>query len=64
MCNRNEGFSKDARSDNVVFNEFQQTQYDRIKEIREEIRQRSRRFAEFRVKANRARDSNKPFAMA
>ena len=56
MCNRNEGFSKDARSDNVVFNEFQQTQYDRIKEIREEIRQRSRRFAEFRVKAKRRAD--------
>ena len=56
MWNGNEGFSKDARSDNVVFNEFQQTQYDRISEIREEIKQRSRRFAEFRANAKRRAD--------
>ena len=56
MWNGNEGFSKDARSDNVVFNEFQQTQYDRIREIRDEIKERSRRFAQFRANAKRRAD--------
>ena len=56
MCSRDEGVSKDGRSDNVVFNEFQQTQHDRIREIREEIRERSRRFAQFRATAKRRAD--------
>lgn len=43
-------------SDNTVFNEFQQAQYDRIREIKDEIKQRSRRFAEFRAKAKRRAD--------
>ena len=42
--------------DNVVFNEFQQTQYDRVREIKDEIRERSRRFAEFRANAKRRAD--------
>jgi hypothetical protein len=56
MWNGDEGFSKDERNGNVVFNEFQQTQYDRIREIREEIKERSRRFAEFRTNAKRRAD--------
>ena len=43
-------------SENVVFNEFQQTQYDRIREIKDEIKERSRRFAEFRANAKRRAD--------
>ena len=43
-------------SDNVVFNEFQQTQYDRIREIKDEIKERTRRFAEFRANAKRRAD--------
>lgn len=45
-----------ASSDNVVFDEFQQTQYDRIREIKDEIKERSRRFAEFRARARRRAD--------
>ena len=40
-------------SDNSVFEEFQQTQYDRISEIKEEIKERSRRFNEYRANAQR-----------
>lgn len=43
-------------SDNVVFNEFQQTQYDRIREIKDEIKKRARRFADFRANAKRRAD--------
>ena len=43
-------------SDNEIFNEYQQTQYDRISEIKEEIRTRARRFAEFRSDAKRRAD--------
>ena len=46
----------DGPSDNVVFNEFQQTQYDRIREIKDEIKERSRRFAAFRANAKRRAD--------
>lgn len=46
----------DGPSNNVVFNEFQQTQYDRIREIRDEIKERSSRFAEFRAKVKRRAD--------
>lgn len=45
-----------SSSGNVVFNEFQQTQYDRIREIKDEIKERSRRFAEFRANAKRRAD--------
>ena len=44
------------RCDNTVFNQFQQTQYDRIREIKDEIKARSRRFAEFRADAKRRAD--------
>lgn len=43
-------------SDNEVFNEYQQTQFDRIREIKEEIKDRSRRFADFRASARRRAD--------
>ncbi len=43
-------------NDNTVFNEFQQTQYDRIREIKDEIKERSRRFGEFRENAKRRAD--------
>lgn len=42
--------------DNVVFNEYQQTQYDRIREIKDEIKSRSKRFGEFRAAAKRRAD--------
>lgn len=41
---------------NVVFNEYQQTQFDRINEIKDEIRERSRRFNEYRTNAKRRAD--------
>lgn len=40
-------------SDNVVFNEYQQTQYDRISEIKNEIRERAKRFRDFSMQAKR-----------
>jgi hypothetical protein len=42
--------------DNVIFNEYQQTQYDRIREIKEEIKTRSGRFGKFRMNAKRRAD--------
>ena len=42
--------------DNVVFNEYQQTQYERIREIKDEIRNRARNFSEFRARARRRAD--------
>ncbi len=43
-------------TDNEVFNDYQQTQYDRIREIKDEIKERARRFAEFRSDAKRRAD--------
>ena len=43
-------------TDNQVFNEYQQTQYDRIREIKDEIKERARRFADFRADAKRRAD--------
>lgn len=45
-----------AGSDNIVFNEYQQTQYDRISEIKNEIRERARRFRDFSTDAKRRAD--------
>lgn len=56
MWGGNGGCSKEGHSDNPVFNEFQQTQYDRINEIKEEIKMRARRFADFRSSAKRRAD--------
>ena len=43
-------------SENVVFNEYQQTQYDRIREIKDEIRRRAQAFRDFRFDAKRRKD--------
>lgn len=43
-------------SDNIVFNEYQQTQYDRIREIKEEIKKRAEAFRSFRFDAKRRKD--------
>ena len=48
--------SRNDNSDNVVFNEYQQTQHDRIREIQEEIKERSSRFEKFRESAKRRAD--------
>jgi len=47
-----------AGSDNVIFNEYQQTQHDRIREIQDEIQGRAKRFAEFRMQARRRADED------
>jgi hypothetical protein len=43
-------------SDNIVFDEYQQTQYDRIREIKEEIKRRAEAFRAFRFDAKRRQD--------
>lgn len=45
-----------SSSDNIVFDEYQQTQYDRIAEIKNEIRERARRFRDFSLNARRRAD--------
>lgn len=50
-----DGFSN-GKSDNVVFNEYQQTQYDRIHELKEEIKSRAQRFKDYRANAKRHAD--------
>lgn len=45
-----------ADIDNVVFHDYQQTQYDRIREIKDEIKERAQRFADFRRDAKRRAD--------
>lgn len=44
---------EDSKGANSVFEEFQQTQYDRIVEIKEEIKSRARSFRDFRANAKR-----------
>lgn len=53
IWNRNDSFSRPDYSENDVFNEYQQTQFDRIHEIKEEIKARSRSFREFRENLKR-----------
>jgi len=43
-------------SNNVVFDDFQQTQYDRINEIKHEIKNRADRFKAFRDDVKRRQD--------
>lgn len=43
-------------SDNIVFNEYQQTQYDRIREIKNEIGKRAEHFKSFREDVQRRAD--------
>jgi len=47
-----------GNSGNVVFNDFQQTQYDRINEIKHEIKTRAERFKAFRADAQRRADQD------
>ena len=51
-----DGFSFESDSENVVFRDYQRTQYDRIREIKDEIKERSRRFAEFKADVKRKQD--------
>ncbi len=48
--------SERIRTGNAVFDDYQRTQLDRIREIREELRTRTRRFEEFRASAQRRAD--------
>jgi hypothetical protein len=48
--------SDSSRGGNSVFNEFQQTQYDRISEIKDEIKNRARSFRDYRSDAKRRAD--------
>jgi len=48
--------SREGLSDNVVFNDYQQTQFDRIREIKEEIKTRAQRFSDYRADAKRRAD--------
>lgn len=50
------GMAAKSSSDNSIFNEFQQTQYDRIHEIKEEIKDRAKRFSDFKSDAKRRAD--------
>ena len=54
----NNGAQSDYRveGENVVFDEYQQTQHDRIKEIKEEIGRRARRFKDYRSNTKRNAD--------
>ncbi len=45
-----------TNGENTVFDEFQQTQYDRIVEIKDEIKNRARSFRDFRSDAKRNED--------
>lgn len=49
---------KDSKGENSVFDEFQQTQYDRITELKEEIKNRARKFRGFRSDAKRRADES------
>jgi hypothetical protein len=47
---------KDSEGENVMFDEYQQTQYDRVSELKEEIKNRARSFKIFRSDAQRKAD--------
>jgi len=48
--------SDQSHSENSVFNEYQQTQFDRIAEIKEEISNRAKSFKDFQSDAKRRAD--------
>lgn len=52
-----EQFVEPAFTDNSVFNEYQQTQYDRVNEIKEEIKVRAKRFYDFKSNEKRRTDA-------
>lgn len=45
-----------SSSENSIFDEFQQTQHDRISELKEEIKNRARSFSDFRMGKKRQED--------
>ncbi len=49
---------KDSTDSNSVFEEYQQTQHDRITEIKEEIKDRASRFKDFRSDVKRHADES------
>ena len=51
-------FAEADNSDNGVFNDYQQTQHDRISEIKEEIKDRARRFTDYRKDVKRRADKD------
>ena len=53
---RGNGSDSGATTENVVFNEFQQAQYERIREIKDEVKERARRFRDFRARVKRRAD--------
>lgn len=53
---RSHSVDPERGSDNSVFNDFQQTQYDRIQEIKEEIRKRTEAFRAYRENKKRRHD--------
>ena len=53
---RGNGSGSRTSTENVVFNEFQQAQYERIREIKDEIKKRTGRFRDFRASAKRRAD--------
>lgn len=53
---RGNGSDSRPNTENVVFNEFQQAQFERIREIKDEIKERARRFRDFRARAKRSAD--------
>jgi len=55
---RGSSHSFTIHSGNAVFNDFQQTQYDRINEIKHEIKMRAERFKEFQSEAQRRADQD------
>ena len=58
LFNNMSNSSHDNGSDNSVFNEFQQTQYDRIREIKDEIKNRARNFRDYRADTKRREDES------
>ena len=55
-CRSQQGSGTQGTTDNVVFNEFQEAQYERVREIKDEIKARTRRFREFRANTRRRAD--------
>lgn len=53
---RQGGGMSQSQNENVVFNEYQQAQYDKIQEIKDEIQARRERFQAFRADASRRAD--------
>jgi len=49
-------YTDESKGDNVVFDEYQQTQYDRVSELKEEIKNRARSFKIFKSGAKRQAD--------